>query len=175
MRGATPRCRLRYRKEPTDASSASTETHEAGGDPTQSVKENAITSKLIAPHKAAPQSSDGCCKEHKPQYGTACYLVPPLQKGKYAKRALYDLAFNTTKLVRHKHKDETGILNYSECEQDLLRYMLGSGYSEKTFGSDWGWGSQYRLVLKLAYAGAKTRFEIEVFLPEGKGKQLRAF
>ena len=47
VRGVTSHCRLRYLKEPTDASAASTEAHEAGGDSSQ-------TKKPITPHKAAP-------------------------------------------------------------------------------------------------------------------------
>ena len=86
------------------------------------------------------------------------------------KQALYDLSFSTTVLVRHKHKDGTGIVDFNEYENSLVRYMLDKGYDEKTF-INWGWGSQYQLVPKLAYAGAKTRFEIEVILPEGKNKE----
>ena len=47
VRGLTSQCRLRYLKEPTDASAASTEAHEAGGDSLQ-------IKKLIVPYKAAP-------------------------------------------------------------------------------------------------------------------------
>ena len=86
------------------------------------------------------------------------------------KQALYDLSFSTTVLVRHKHKDETGIVDFNDYENPLVQYMLDKGDEEKTF-IDWGWGLQYRLVLKFAYAGAKVRFEIEVILPQGKEKE----
>ena len=102
VRGITPHCCLRYLKEATNASAATNEAYEAGGDFSH-------TKKLIAPYKAAPVPITAAVEavglKHVPRYATGWYFIPALLKGGRASRALYDLSFQTTKLVRHKHKE----------------------------------------------------------------------
>ena len=88
VRGVTPHCRLRYIRK-TRPTHQQLQPHEAGGDSAQTAKEKAITSKLIARHKAAPKVPTAGAKKvglkPKPQYSTAWYLIQPLLIGKYAK------------------------------------------------------------------------------------------
>ena len=109
VRGIETHCCLRDLKEPTNASAASNEAHEAGGDSSQ-------IKRLIAPYKEAPvpltAAAEAAGLQHVPRYATGWYSIPALQQGGRAPRALYDLSFQTTKLVRHKHKDATGIVPY---------------------------------------------------------------